>query len=170
MSDTPERKVKQVILMRRDFVASGDCKQEPHKGKLIAQGAHSAMIDSLHRWQACLEMNAKLKQVCKAITSTSDVDGMLRLMDLVSSLKTKEDLPLSDQIWYFGNFRKIVLAVPTRAEMLEIYQKAEDKGMITQLITDIGLTEFGKPTDTCISIGPHFDEDFIGLTDHLKTY
>lgn len=61
--------------------------------------------------------------------------------------------------WYLTNFRKIVLRVESDADLLTLYETAKSKGLPVELITDSGLTEFhGVPTNTCIAIGPDFDE------------
>ncbi len=53
--------------------------------------------------------------------------------------------------------------------LLEVYNKAKKAGLITNLITDSGKTEFKNiPTNTVVAIGPDFSEKFIGITDHLK--
>jgi PTH2 family peptidyl-tRNA hydrolase len=52
--------------------------------------------------------------------------------------------------------------------LIDLHQKALDSGLISHLIEDNGATEFnGIKTLTCCAIGPHFDERFEGVTDHL---
>lgn len=71
--------------------------------------------------------------------------------------------------WVNKRFTKIVLYVKSDAKLLEIAKKAEDAGLPTALITDAGFTIFdGKPTRTCVGIGPAFPDEFIGITDKLR--
>jgi len=73
------------------------------------------------------------------------------------------------QAWLADKFTKIVVRVESEQELFEIYQKAKNAGLITSLIQDAGLTEFGGvPTYTCIAIGPALDDDLKSITGHLK--
>jgi PTH2 family peptidyl-tRNA hydrolase len=50
------------------------------------------------------------------------------------------------------------VSVNSESELLALHQRALDAGLITALIRDAGLTEFGGvPTYTALAIGP--DED-----------
>lgn len=70
--------------------------------------------------------------------------------------------------WLNNSFRKICVYVNSKEELYELYSQAVDKGLIAHLIVDNGATEFnGVLTATCVAIGPHFDEKFEGLTNHL---
>jgi peptidyl-tRNA hydrolase, PTH2 family len=72
------------------------------------------------------------------------------------------------QAWLASSYRKIVCYVETEEELMELYNKAVAKNLIVNLIEDNGATEFkGQKTRTAIAIGPHWDERFEGLTDHL---
>jgi PTH2 family peptidyl-tRNA hydrolase len=61
--------------------------------------------------------------------------------------------------------------VETEEELLEVYNKAKEKGMISCLITDKGLTEFnGVPTITCCAIGPAWSDELDEITGNLKLF
>jgi PTH2 family peptidyl-tRNA hydrolase len=71
--------------------------------------------------------------------------------------------------WLNHSFRKIVCYVDSLEELEEIHQKALDAGLISHMIEDNGVTEFGGvKTKTCIAVGPAWEDKFIGITDHLK--
>ena len=73
--------------------------------------------------------------------------------------------------WIEGNFKKVCLQVDSEAELLEIHNKALEAGLISNVITDSGLTEFnGIPTKTCLAIGPDSDDKIDKVTGHLKLY
>lgn len=65
-----------------------------------------------------------------------------------------------------GNYRKIVLRVESEADLLVIYQRAKDLGLMVELIEDSGLTEFDGPTKTCLGIGPDEDEKIDLVTGY----
>lgn len=73
--------------------------------------------------------------------------------------------------WFENSFKKVCVYVDSEQELVDIYNKAKEKGMLCSLITDNGATEFkGVPTITCCAIGPDYDEEFIGITDKLPLY
>jgi len=71
--------------------------------------------------------------------------------------------------WLNGDFTKIVVGCDSEIELLYIYRKAKDAGIITSLITDSGRTEFHNiSTLTTAAIGPDEDEKVDEITGHLK--
>jgi PTH2 family peptidyl-tRNA hydrolase len=112
------------------------------KGKMVAQGAHASM-------KAIVDMMGE-----------NDEENYL-------CLTYKPKTALKD--WIEGRFTKVCLSVNSEKEMLELYQKAKDKGLICSLIVDAGLTEFkGVPTKTCIAIGPNWSDEIDEITGHLS--
>jgi PTH2 family peptidyl-tRNA hydrolase len=70
--------------------------------------------------------------------------------------------------WLRNSFRKICVYVNSEEELEAVHQKALDSGLISHMIEDNGATEFnGVKTKTCCAIGPHSEEKFEGITDHL---
>lgn len=134
---------KQVIVMRTDLRNS-----DGHKirtGKLIAQGAH-----------------ASLKVILDMMTNgSSEGTTEIKMLGLKNSSALKD--------WINGRFTKICVGIDSENELLDIYQKAKDAGLICALITDAGLTEFnGVPTKTCIAIGPNWSDEIDKITENLK--
>lgn len=130
---------KQVIVMRKDL--------NMRKGKMVAQGAHASLAAILN--QGYYE------------THQDPVNGE----DI-----TKFNLTLDERTaaWLSGNFKKVCVYVNSEEELLALHQKAKDLGIITALITDSGLTEFNNvPTNTCIAVGPDFDEKVDQVTGGL---
>jgi PTH2 family peptidyl-tRNA hydrolase len=71
--------------------------------------------------------------------------------------------------WLSGLFTKIAVGVNSEEELLEVYNKAREAGLIAELITDSGLTVFnGVPTNTCIAVGPDTHENLQPITGNLK--
>lgn len=72
--------------------------------------------------------------------------------------------------WLNGRFTKVVLSVKSVEALGKVYQNALDAGLPSVLIEDAGFTVFGKPTLTCVGIGPVFPNQLIGITDKLQVY
>ncbi len=73
--------------------------------------------------------------------------------------------------WINGVFKKICVYVNSEQELLDIYNKAEERGLICSMIIDNGLTEFHNvPTKTCIAIGPDYSDIIDEITGDLTLY
>lgn len=73
------------------------------------------------------------------------------------------------QEWLSGLFTKVAVGVSSEEELLQIYQAAQDAGLIAEKIVDSGLTVFnGVPTLTCIAVGPDTHENLKPITGKLK--
>jgi PTH2 family peptidyl-tRNA hydrolase len=130
---------KQIIVMRKDL--------NMRKGKMIAQGSHASMaFITRNSWISCPK------------NGTYWFNGP----------QLQPDFAREVNHWLNHSFRKITVYVNSKEELLAVYDKAEEAGLIAYLVTDNGATEFhGVPTLTCCAIGPHLEEKFEGITDHL---
>ena len=140
MADT-----KQAIVMRKDLDYKG------HTGKVIAQGAHASLNVFLnkqytHKYDEVLDTYRKVEPRKQDLT-----DAMKEWVD--SDLKTK-----------------IVLAVNSKEELLDIYNQAEENNLPCSLIKDAGLTVFDEPTYTCCAVGPDKSEKVDKITGDLSLY
>lgn len=80
-----------------------------------------------------------------------------------------KSIPEDFKNWLFGLQTKICVSVSSEEELLEVYNKAKDAGLLCSLIRDAGKTEFnGIPTLTVAAIGPAKAEDLYKITDHLN--
>lgn len=80
-------------------------------------------------------------------------------------------LPLDDPRmgpWLSGKFAKIGLRTESEADLLDIYRRAKEAGLIASLILDAGLTEFDGPTYTTVAVGPDVAEKVDAITADLK--
>lgn len=110
------------------------------RGKEIAQGSHAAC-----QW------------LLEAITS-----GQLITVDSFSE---------AERIWLEGSQTKVCCQVNSEEELLILSRQATDAGLICSAILDEGRTEFGgKPTYTCLAIGPDEAEKIDAITGGLKLY
>lgn len=131
---------KQIIVIRKDL--------NMRKGKIAAQASHASMAF-----------------LTKDMNFLSDVDYTENIMygDITFGRHSPEIVH-----WLRNSFRKICVYVNSEEELLELHQKALDKGLISHIVEDNGLTEFnGVKTLTALAIGPAWDEKFIGITDQL---
>jgi PTH2 family peptidyl-tRNA hydrolase len=116
-----------------------------HKGKLMAQASHAVL------------------GVILAQGSYSTCFGHQKYFNL--------QLKNALQDWLENAFTKVALAVNSDEELLEYKKKAEDAGLPCKLITDCGYTVFnGIPTNTCLAIGPAWNEEIDAICSDLKLY
>ncbi|MBV5347180.1 aminoacyl-tRNA hydrolase [bacterium] len=99
--------------------------------------------------------------------------SMKAILDRCSLLEGRvlfmSNMPEPMYQWLTGIFTKVVLAVDSEEDLLELYNKALALDLPCSLITDAGLTVFnGVPTNTCIAIGPEESYKIDAITNHLK--
>lgn len=137
------RKSKQVIIMRKSFIIDGK-KITPRKGKFCAHSAHSSL-------KAILDYGYKIPNEDKLVINYENH----------SALKD----------WLENAFTKVCCVVETEEEIIALYNKAKEKGLICSLIKDAGLTEFGGvPTITCCAIGPAWSDEVDEITGQLELF
>ena len=114
------------------------------RGKEIAQGAHASM--------------AWLRQRVVPHLTPAGVADQVRFNE-------------AERVWLEGSLRKVTVKVGSEAELLAVYDKALEAGVLVHLITDRGLTEFGGiPTRTCLAVGPDYDDRIDPVTGDLELY
>ena len=138
-------KSKMMIVMRRDL--------KMRKGKIAAQAGH-ACIDAI---LMALNKEGRINDF-----KISDEGLVLKNAD-------KSSTPLSD--WFAYGCAKVCVYVDSEESLLEISEKAKEKGVICSVITDAGMTEFhGVPTKTCLALEPLPAEIADELTGYLPLY
>lgn len=134
--------VKQVIIIRKDLGM--------RKGKVAAQAAHASMKILLDR--------SNFEKHNEKSTFWEE--------SYVWYFEVDEDEPMFR--WLRGEFTKIVVYVKSEAELLEVYEKAKEAGLLASLITDAGKTEFhGDRTRTAVAVGPDWSSKIDKVTGHL---
>ena len=140
-----DRRSKQVIVMRKDLQMT--------KGKMIAQGSH-----------ASLGIILQMMEISNIINEGEDTSnaGAYSL-----NLQVEDNSAIDD--WFKDGFKKVCVYVNSEEELIDIYNKAEEKGVPVLMIEDAGVTMFkGIPTKTCLAIGPAWDKDIDEITGDLK--
>jgi PTH2 family peptidyl-tRNA hydrolase len=125
MSDRP---LKQVLVYRRDLGM--------RKGKMAAQIAHSVMKG--------LVDNALDNVVGYVVRGDDGNEYIVRHPRLLVVPCTEDEWG-----WLQGKFTKIVLNLPSEADLLLAYAEAKARSLPCCLVTDAGATEFKKPCDRC---------------------
>jgi PTH2 family peptidyl-tRNA hydrolase len=81
------------------------------------------------------------------------------------------DMDERTEPWLTGRFKKICVYVNSESELLEVYNKAKESGLVCSLIKDAGLTEFnGVATLTAVAVGPDREDKIDSITKHLPLY
>jgi peptidyl-tRNA hydrolase, PTH2 family len=71
--------------------------------------------------------------------------------------------------WLQGLSTKICVGVDSEANLIAIFDQANQAGLVVHKIVDAGKTEFaGVPTITCIAIGPDEASRVDAVTAELK--
>lgn len=116
------------------------------RGKEIAQGSHASIAFLTNR------------MIAQSTGDPEVIKGILFLSE-------------AEHEWVRGNFRKICCVVNSEEELRDLDATARAAGLVSELIEDTGLTEFGGvPTFTALAIGPDYDEKIDPVTGHLKLY
>ena len=138
-------KSKMMIVMRRDL--------KMRKGKIAAQAGH-----------ACVEA---VLMALKKENRLNDIEESSDGVELNHNEKT--NTPLSE--WFHYGCAKVCVYVDSEAELLDIARKATERGILSAMITDAGMTEFhGIPTKTCLALEPLPCDVADELTGHLILY
>jgi peptidyl-tRNA hydrolase, PTH2 family len=114
------------------------------RGKEIAQGGHASM--------------AWLRQ---------------RIMPHLTPAGQADQVQFSpaERSWLDVSMRKVTVKVGSEQELLDVYGQALAAGLVAEMITDRGLTEFGGvPTRTCLAVGPDYDDLIDPVTGDLELY
>ena len=124
--------VKQVIVMRKDL--------NMRKGKIAAQACHASLSAI---------MRAMLKNDCFEWGYNENEQKIYFKPEYL----TDENKDLTE--WFSDCFKKIVVYVNSEQELIDLYNIAQELGIICSLVTDKGLTEFNQiPTKTCLAFEP----------------
>jgi len=79
-------------------------------------------------------------------------------------------LSKAEREWLNGSMTKICTQVDSEEELLEIYNRAKEKGLVVHIVTDLGKTEFDGPTRTCCAVGPDYEDRIDEITKDLRLY
>ncbi len=69
--------------------------------------------------------------------------------------------------WERGGAKKVVLAVNSETELINLFEKAKRRSLPTALIKDAGMTEIPAGTVTALAIGPEKADLIDKITGEL---
>lgn len=142
-----EEDPKQWIIIRKDL--------NMRKGKMVSQGAHASMKAVLHGLR-------ETDNSCKKLIHGIDYDFYLKEVAICFHKDSAMDK------WLTGIFTKITLYVNSEEELMEVYNKTKEEGILCALIEDNGKTEFGGvKTKTAAAIGPEYPSKVKHIVGHL---
>ncbi len=137
---------------------------------MIVQGSHAslkAVLDVIKK----VEIYELIKETSRDATTFGDFFASNNIPSLSYDV---HDYFISNRSldalyhWIDNLFTKICVSVDSEEELLDIYNKGKNAGLICALIQDAGRTEFnGVPTYTCCSI-LGWKEDVDVITKDLK--
>lgn len=141
---------KQVLVIRKKYPDPDGKLRSLRRGKEISQAAHAALAFLCNQLYRLNWFNRILHQVFGIV--------------LIKVNKPQMD-------WAQNSYAKICCQVETEEELMAIAKKAEEFGVICNVITDSGKTEFyGQPTVTCLAIGPDVSHLIDQITGDLELY
>ncbi len=139
--------VKQVIILRLKYPDGKGGIRNLRFGKLAAMAAHASNQVFLNMHDPEITIYNFGKNDCPSFLTIPVTENM--------------------QKWMNGSYAKIVLAVDTEQELLDLYEDAKSKNLPCALIVDSGVTEFNRvPTVTSLAIGP----DDVSKIDEVTRY
>lgn len=131
----------QNVTPKMVLVLRKDLEMSP--GKAVAQGAHAV--------QLVLAEKQVLDPVSRTVT--------LQLSDVGYEWYTNDE------------YKKVVLAAKSEAQLLTLFEKAKAAGVPASLVRDNGLTEFnGVKTYTAVALGPAMPDVMDALTKRFQVY
>lgn len=81
------------------------------------------------------------------------------------------EVSYAELLWTTGSHRKVVCYVLDEQTLIDLSAKAEEAGLLWNLVIDEGRTEFhGQHTITALAIGPDYDEKIDPVTKDLPLY
>lgn len=137
--------VKQIIVVNNEL------RSKLRHGKLAAQVSHASL---------------------GAVFSKAEVDEFVNHSSSDQTIYRWKCIPMSSELeyWFNEQFTKVVLRADNEEHLLAIHKQAEEAGLLTALIKDVGNTVFHEPTYTCVGIGPATDDQLDPITGDLKMY
>jgi PTH2 family peptidyl-tRNA hydrolase len=89
---------------------------------------------------------------------------------VAAAIKSKQDKPLEFKKWWISGQKKVVLAVSSEKDLLEIESKLKATGVVLVRIDDAGRTQLPPGTTTALGIGPHVQKSVEEITSELKLF
>lgn len=88
---------------------------------------------------------------------------------LLDAIKEGGAFSEHEETWFQTGMTKVCVRADSEEELLAIVEQAKAADITVHLVTDEGRTEFGgKPTNTCLALGPDLASKIDPISGHLK--
>ena len=89
---------------------------------------------------------------------------------VASAIKSMRERQKEFTIWWRNGQTKIILAVESEEELLNLEAKLQRTGVVMAKINDAGRTQLPPGTTTALGVGPHAQMDVERITSNLKLF
>lgn len=89
---------------------------------------------------------------------------------VASAIKSMRERQKEFSLWWRNGQTKIILAVDSEEELLNLEAKLQRTGVILAKINDAGRTQLPPGTTTALGVGPHAQKDVERITSSLKLF
>ena len=89
---------------------------------------------------------------------------------VASAIKSMRERQKEFTIWWRNGQTKIILAVESEEELLNLEAKLRRTGVVMAKINDAGRTQLPPGTTTALGVGPHAQMDVERITSNLKLF
>lgn len=89
---------------------------------------------------------------------------------VAAAMKSRKEKFNDFAIWWRTGQKKIILAVDSEEQLLEIEKKVRATGVVVVRIDDAGRTQLPPNTTTALGIGPHAMKSVEEMTSGLKLF
>lgn len=89
---------------------------------------------------------------------------------VAAAIQSKREKQNEFSMWWRTGQKKVVLAVESEEELLDIEHKLKSTGAIFVKIDDAGRTQLPPNTTTALGIGPHAQKDVEEITSKLNLF
>ncbi len=89
---------------------------------------------------------------------------------VAAAIRSQRERIKEFSLWWKTGQMKIILAVNSEEELIDIEKKLRTTGVVIEKINDAGRTQLPPGTTTALGIGPHAQEDVEKITSILKLF
>ena len=89
---------------------------------------------------------------------------------VAAAIKSEREKRQEFETWWRTGQKKVVLAVDSEVELLDLEAKLRATGVIVVKIDDAGRTQLPPGTTTALGIGPHVQKKVEEITSGLKLF
>jgi len=89
---------------------------------------------------------------------------------VAAAIKVMREKRKDFDVWWRTGQRKIVLAIDSENELIQLEKKIKKTGVIVVKIDDAGRTQLPPNTTTALGVGPYLSKEVDMITSGLKLF